>query len=98
MFQDFLSNFPLVFAVPDQKSVRIAKLLVEEVVPLFGVPEALLSDRVTNLLSYLINEGDMCLFAGQKAQYDLLPPQCDGMVERFNQNPQEYAAQTCSEV
>jgi hypothetical protein len=37
VFQDFLSKFPLVFPVPDQKSLRIAKLLVEEVVPLFGV-------------------------------------------------------------
>ena len=96
MFQDLLSNFPLVFAVPVQKSVRIAKLLVEEVVPLFGVPEALLSDRATNLLSYLINEGDMCRV--RKLNTTAYHPQCDGMVERFNQNPQEYAAQTCSEV
>ncbi len=28
------------------------KLLAEEVVPLFGVPEALLTDRGTNLLSH----------------------------------------------
>ena len=34
VFQDFLSKFPLVLPVPDQKSQRIAKLLVEEVIPL----------------------------------------------------------------
>ena len=39
VFQDFLSKYPLVYPVPDQKSIRIARLLVEEVVPLFGVPE-----------------------------------------------------------
>ena len=54
VFQDFLSKWPLVFPVPDQKTVRIAHLLAEEVIPLFGVPEALLSDRGTNLLSHLM--------------------------------------------
>jgi hypothetical protein len=38
--------------MPDQKTSRIAKLLVREVVPMFGVPESLLSDRGTNLLSH----------------------------------------------
>lgn len=56
VFQDFLSKFPLVFPTPDQKSVRLAKLLVEEVVPPFGVPKSLLSDRGTNLLSHLMKE------------------------------------------
>ena len=48
VLQDFLSKWPLVYAMPDQKTSRI---VVEKVVPLFGVPEALLSDRGTNLLS-----------------------------------------------
>ena len=55
VFQDFLTKFPLVFATPDQKTIRLA---VEEVIPLFRVPEALLSDRGTNLLSYLMR--DIC--------------------------------------
>ena len=56
VFQDFLSKWPLVFAVSDQKALTIAQLLVEEVIPTFGVPEALLSDRGTNLLSYLMQD------------------------------------------
>ena len=44
VFQDFFTKWPMVYAVPDQKAIRIAKLLIEEIVPLFGVPEALLSD------------------------------------------------------
>jgi len=39
------------YAIPDQKAVRIAKLLAQEIVSIFGVLEALLSDRGTNLLS-----------------------------------------------
>ena len=58
VFQDYLTKWPLVFPVPDQKTTRLVRLLVEEVVPFFGVPEALLSDRGTNLLSLLIR--DVC--------------------------------------
>ena len=83
VFQDFLSKFPLVFPMPDQKSLRIAKLLVEEVVPLFGVPEALLSDRGANLLSHLMR-GVCSLLGVKKLNITAYHPQCDGMVERFN--------------
>lgn len=56
VFQDFLTKWLLVYPAPYQKSIRIAKLLAEEVVPMFGVPEALLSDRGRNLLSHLMKE------------------------------------------
>ena len=64
VFKDFLSKFPLVFPVPDQKSERIVRLLVEHVVPLCGMPEALLSDRGANLLSHLMT--DVCELLGIK--------------------------------
>ena len=54
VFQDMFTKWPLVFPVPDQRTERIARLLCQEVLPLFGVPEALLSDRGTNLLSHLM--------------------------------------------
>ena len=44
----------MVYPVPDQKSECIMKQLAEEVIPFSGVPEALLSDRGTNLLSHLM--------------------------------------------
>ena len=83
VFQDFLSKWPLIFPMPDQKSIRIAQILVQEVVPLFGVPEALLSDRGTNLLSHLMQ--DICTLLGiKKLNTTAHHPECDGMVERFN--------------
>ena len=83
VFQDFLSKFPLVFPVPDQKTERLVRLLVEQVVPLFGVPEALLSDRGANLLSHLMT--DVCKLLGvKKLNTTSYHPQCDGLVERFN--------------
>lgn len=83
VYQDFFSKWPLVFALPDQQSIRLIRLLVEEIVPFFGVPEALLSDRGTNLLSHLML--DVCELLGtKKLNTTAYYPQCDGMVERFN--------------
>lgn len=83
VFQYFLTKWPLVFPAPDQKSIRIARLLVEEVVPLFGVPEALLSDRGTNLFSHVML--DVCQLLGmKKLNTTAFHHECDGMVERFN--------------
>ena len=61
VFQDYLTKWPIVFPMPDQKSIRIIKILAEEVIPWIGVPEALLSDRGTNLLSHLM---DICSLMG----------------------------------
>ena len=49
VFQDFLSKWPFIFLMLDQKSIQIVLILVQEVVPLFGVPEALLYDCDMNL-------------------------------------------------
>ena len=49
VIQDLFTKWPMVFAVPDQKTTLISRLIAEEVIPLFGVPECLLSDRGTNL-------------------------------------------------
>ena len=69
--------------MPDQKAQRIAQLLVTEVLPFFGVPEALLSDRGTNLLSHLMK--DICRLLGiRKLNTTAYHPECDGKVERFN--------------
>ena len=47
------------------------------------MPEALLSDRGTNLLSHLMM--DLCKLLGlKKLNTTAYHPQCDGMVERFN--------------
>ena len=83
VLQDFLTKWPMIFAAPDQKAHRIVRLLAEEVVPFCGVPEALLSDRGTNLLSNLVQ--DVCQLLGIKTLHTTsYHPQCDGMVERLN--------------
>lgn len=56
VFQDLFTKWPTVLPAPDQKAICITRLLVKEIVPLFGVPELLLSDRGANLLSNLISD------------------------------------------
>ena len=83
VFQDLFTKWPMVYPVPDQKSSRLVSLLVEEVIPIFGVPEALLSDRGANLLSHLML--DICKLLGvRKLNTTTYHPQCDGAVEWFN--------------
>ena len=83
VFQDFLTKWPLVFPAPDQKAIRIARLVAEEIVPMFGVPESLLSDRGTNLLANVMM--DVCSLMGiTKLNTTAYHPQCNGMIERMN--------------
>ena len=58
-------------------------ILVDEIVPFYGVPECLLSDRGTNLLSHSM--WDLCQMLGiKKLNTTAYHPECDGMAERFN--------------
>ena len=64
-------------------AIRIARLVAEEVFPLFGVPNALLSDRGANFLAHVMQ--DVCELLGiRKLNTTAYHPQCDGMVKRLN--------------
>ena len=82
VFQDFLIKWPLVFLVPNKK-LRSVKLLKEEVFPLFSIPEALHSDRGTNLVSHLML--NICKKLGIcKVNTTAYHPECDGKEEHNN--------------
>ena len=95
VFQDLFTKWPLVFAAPDQKAVRIAKLFAEELVPMFGCPELLLSDRGTNLLATVMQ--DVCkLMCIAKLNMTGYHPQCDGLVERMNRTLKVMLCKHCA--
>ena len=84
VLQDLFTKWVMVYSTSDQKAERIACLLVEEIVPFFGVPKALLSERGTNLLSHLME--DICKPLGtEKLNMTAYHPECDGAIERLNQ-------------
>ena len=83
----------MVYAIPDQKTDTIACVFVDEIVPFYGVPQCLLSDRGTNLLSHLMR--DLCLILGiKKLNTTACHPECDSMVERFNCSSSQFYANT----
>jgi len=96
VLEEFLSKWLVAFPLADKKTTTLVKLLVEEVVPFMGVPEALLSDRGTNFLSNLMV--DVCEHLGiQKLNTEAYHPQCNGLVEKFNRTPKTmFQKQTAS--
>ena len=94
VFQYFFTKWPMVFPTRDQKAKRIAELLVNEIVPLFGVSKALLSDRGTNLLSCLMQ--DVCKLLGiKKLNTAAHHPRDGGKVQYDFEND---FAETCVQV
>ena len=82
VFVDFLIKWPEVFTIPDQSSVTIARLLVENIVSRHGVPTEVLSDRDCAILSSLMKEVET-LLGFRKINTSAYHPQTDGLVERF---------------
>ena len=59
------------------------RILVDEIIPFCGVPDALLSNRGINLLLHLMR--DVCDSLGiEKLNKMAYYPQYDGLVERYN--------------
>lgn len=81
VIQDFLTKWPWVHPLYDQKTTRIVEVLVENMIPMCGVPE--LSDCGTNLLSFPMRDVCACLRI-EKINMTAYHPQCDGLTKRFN--------------
>ena len=87
----------MMYTIPVQKAERIDKLLCEQIVPFFGVPEALLSDRGTNLLMHIMR--DICEQLGvEKLNTTAYRPKCDGMVERLKRTLKTMLRKKAAEI
>lgn len=93
VFMDYLTKWPVVFAVPDQTSLTIAHLLVDRVITRHGVPAELLSDRGKAFLSELMQEVYR-IMGIHKVSTTAYHPQTDGLVERFNRTLTDMLATT----
>ncbi len=83
VLMDYFTKWVHAVPIPNQRTETIARALIEHVIITHGVPEALLSDRGTNLLSNLMTE--LCQLMGmKKLNTTVVHPQTDGLVERFN--------------
>ena len=83
VFIDYFTKWVEAYAVPDQQTQTVARLLVENIVCRHGVPQELLSDRGSNYLSELMLE--VCSVLGiKKLNTSGCHPQTDDLVEKFN--------------
>ena len=83
VISDYFTRWPEVFAVPDQKAVTVARVLVDGVITRHGVPEVLHSDRGGSFENEVIRE--LCKLLGmKKVKTKPYHPQSDGIVERLN--------------
>lgn len=83
IFGDRLTRWPEGFAVRNQRSSTVARLLINELMPRHGAPRTLLSDQGSNYLSRVCRQVYK-LMSTSKLQTSAYYPQCNGLVERFN--------------
>ena len=92
LFSKWVEAFPLV----KTDSLTLAKVLVEEVVCRYGVPQYLHSDQGTNLVSDVIQS--LCILLGiQRTQTTAYHPQGNGQVERFNRTLEAMLSKVVTE-
>ena len=83
IFIDRLTRWPEAYATTNLRGKTIALLIMNEIIPRYGVPRTLLSDQGSNFL------GKICtklydLMRIHKLQTSAYFPSCNGLVERFN--------------
>jgi hypothetical protein len=80
---DYFTKWTECHAMPNMEAKTIAKILIEEVISRFGIPNYIHSDQGRQFESQLFAE--MCeLLQIKKTRTTPYHPQSDGMVERFN--------------
>ena len=86
---DYFSKWPEAYAIPNQESVTVAQVLVDNLICRFGVPLEIHSDQGRNFESGVLQQ--ICNLLGMhKTRTTALHPQSDGMVERHNKTMKEH--------
>ncbi len=80
---DIKTRWVEAFAVKNKSAATVAKILVDHIIPTYGAPETLLSDRGGEFMNDLIK--GMCeLFAIRKIFTTAYHPRCNGHTEVVN--------------
>ena len=83
VIRDYFTKWKEAHAMPNMEAITVARILVNEFICRFGIPEQLHTDQGRNFESTLIKE--ICKILGiTKTRTTPYHPQSDGMIERFN--------------
>ena len=83
VISDYYAKWTECFAMPNMEAKKVAKLLVEDVIVIFGTPYVIHTDQGVQFESHLFQEVYRLLQI-QKTRTTPYHPQSDGMVERNN--------------
>ena len=84
VFQDYFTKHVLAYVIPDQTAKTIAKFLYQGYISIFGALARLLSDRVANFMSSVIDK--VCKILSMKKLWTMpYHSQTNGLVERLHQ-------------
>ena len=87
--QDDLTKFSMAFPISNQESDTIARVFVEKVICIFGVPQQILSDQGTNFMSEFFR--NICkLLKIKKLNATAYHPETNGALERSHRTWTEY--------
>jgi len=88
-FQDELSKYTLAIPIAQQDAMTVTKVFVEKVILKFGIPQMILTDQGSNLLSEIF--ANVCkLLKIKKIKCTAYCPQCNGALERPHRVLVEY--------
>lgn len=94
---DTFSGWPEAFPCHTNQAKETVKWLLKEIIPRFGVPIGISSDRGPHFVAQLVKEVSRCL----GIQWDLHTPwrpQSSGQVEKMNQTLKRQLSKVCQEA
>ena len=93
---DYFTKWKEAFLLRDMEATSIARVLVNEFICRFGVPDNIHTNQGKNFESKLVKE--VCILLGvRKTRTTPYHPQSDGLVERFNKTLLEMLSKTVLE-
>ena len=93
---DYFTKWKEAYPLPDMEALSIAKVLVNEFICWFGVPDSIHTDQGKNFEAKVIRE--ICHLLGvTKTRTTPYHPQSDGLVERFNRTLLEMLSTTVAD-
>ncbi|KAL5503537.1 hypothetical protein EMCRGX_G010502 [Ephydatia muelleri] len=93
---DYFTKWTEAYPLPDMEALSIAKVLVNEFICRFGVPDSIHTDQGKNFEAKVIQE--ICHLLGvTKTRTTPYHPQSDGLVERFNRTLLEMLSTTVAD-